>query len=384
MQKKDYYEILGVDRNSTLDEIKSQYRKLAMQYHPDRNPGDKESEEKFKEASEAYGVLSDETKRQQYDRYGFDGLRNSGYSSSYTNIDDIFSAFSDIFGGSIFDDFFGTGRRSSQRRNYVERGSDIKIRLKLTLEEIATETEKTIKLKRYVVCSSCKGSGAKSGSGYSICYNCQGAGEIRQVSRSIFGQMVNISTCPVCNGSGQVIREKCNECNGEGRIYIDDTIKVSIPPGVEQGNYLPIQGKGNIGRRGGTSGDLIVIIEENEHELFTRRGNDIIYHHLISYPIAALGATLEVPTLYGDKKITIEPGTQPGTTINIKDYGLPSLNSYHKGEQFVIINVYVPQKLDPKEKSVLKELENSPNICPRKKDSNKSKDWLGKIKDLFI
>ncbi len=384
MAKRDYYEILGVDRNASIEEIKSQYRKLAMQYHPDRNPGNKEAEEKFKEATEAYGVLIDENKRRQYDRYGHDGLRNAGYSPDFTNIDDIFSTFSDIFGGSIFDDFFGTSRRTTNRRTYVERGSDIKIRLKLSLEEIATGTEKTIKLNRYVKCNTCNGTGAKSGTGYTTCYSCHGTGEIRQVTRSIFGQMVNISTCPTCNGTGQIIKEKCPACNGEGRVQIEDTVKVTIPAGVEQGNYLPIQGKGNTGRRGGTTGDLIVIIEEKEHELFSRRGNDIIYHHLISFPTAALGGTIEVPTLYGPHKITIEPGTQPGTTISIKEHGLPNLNTYHKGDQFVIINIYVPQKLDPKEKSMLKDLENSPNICPRKKDSSKSKDWLGKIKDLFM
>jgi molecular chaperone DnaJ len=383
LAKRDYYEILGVNKGSGLDEIKTAYRKMAMQYHPDKNPDDHTAEESFKEASEAYGVLSDPDKRRQYDAYGHDGLRNNNYGS-YTNVEDIFSAFSDVFAGGIFDEFFGMGgRRSSGRRSTGERGADIKIRLPLSLEEISTGVEKTIKLKRLVKCEECNGSGAKNSSGYSTCHTCQGAGEIRQISRSIFGQMVNISTCPTCSGAGQVIREACHTCSGDGRTQAEDTVKVNIPPGVEQGNYLPVSGKGHAGRRGGSSGDLIVIIEEKEHEFLTRRGDDVIYHLLISYPQAALGAELEVPTLYGNEKLKIESGTQPGTVLSLRDKGIPHLNSYGKGSQIVYVNIFVPRKLDSNEKKTLQQLSESPNISPKKKDSGKPKDLFEKIKDIF-
>lgn len=383
MAKRDYYEVLGVSRTASLDEIKSQYRKLALQYHPDRNPGDHQAEENFKEASEAYGVLSDETKRRQYDRFGHEGLRNTGSSQQYTNVEDIFSSFSDIFSGGIFDEFFGGGRRRSSRRSSGERGSDIRIRLPLSLEEISTGVEKNLKYKRYVICNACNGSGAKAGSGMTSCHTCQGAGEIRQISRSIFGQMVNISTCPSCNGSGQIVKEACPVCGGECRLQEEDTVKANIPPGVENGNYLPVQGKGNAGKRGGGFGDLIIVIEEKDHEYFSRRGDDIIYHLLVSYPTAALGGSIDVPTLYGEEEIKIEPGTQPGTTIRLRDKGIPHLNSYGKGDQIIYVNIFVPKKLDSKEKAILKELGNSQNICPKKRDSAKPKDLFDKIKDLF-
>jgi len=383
LAKRDYYEVLGVSKGSGLDEIKTAYRKMAMQYHPDKNPGDHTAEESFKEASEAYGVLSDPDKRRQYDAYGHDGLRNNNYNT-YSNVEDIFSSFSDIFAGGIFDEIFGMGnRRSSGRRSTGERGADIKIRLPLTLEEISTGVEKTIKLKRLVKCEECNGSGAKNGSGYTTCHTCQGAGEIRQISRSIFGQMVNISTCPTCAGAGQVIREACHACSGDGRTQAEDTVKVNIPPGVEQGNYLPVSGKGHAGRRGGNSGDLIVIIEEKEHEFFSRRGDDVIYHLLISYPQAALGAELEVPTLYGTEKLKVESGTQPGTVLSLRDKGIPHLNSYGKGNQIVYVNIFVPKKLDSNEKKALQQLSESPNISPKKKDSGKPKDLFEKIKDVF-
>ena len=384
MAKRDYYEVLEVSRDASAEEIKSSYRKKAIQFHPDKNPGNSEAEENFKEASEAYEVLSDADKRARYDRFGHDGLRGGQDFRSSGSVDDIFSAFGDIFGGSIFGDFFGGGQaRGRGRRSPGEPGSDIKIRLPLTLEEIATGVEKNIKLKRMVECGECSGSGAKPGSGHATCPTCNGAGEIRQVSRSLFGQFVNIQPCPACNGAGQIIKDHCMACSGEGRVKGEDTITVKIPAGVEEGNYLPVRDKGNAGRRGGTPGDLIVIIEEKEHENFTRQGNDIIFELMISYPSAALGTEVEVPTLHGTEKIKIEAGTQPGTTIKLRDKGIPFLNSYGKGNQIVYVNVFVPKKLDSKEKALLKELEEKPNICPRKKDQKKSKDFIDKIKDLF-
>ncbi len=388
MGKRDFYEVLGVSRSATTAEIKAAYRKLALKYHPDRNPDDKEAEEKFKEATEAYEILSDPDKRSRYDRFGLDGLKRGQDFGTYSNIDDIFSAFGDIFGGSIFDDFFGGGtrRRSrSARRSVGERGGDIKIKLPLTLEEIAQGVEKTVKLKKYVVCDACGGSGAKSGSGYSACSMCGGSGEIRQVSRSVFGQFVNISTCPNCGGSGQVISEKCDVCGGEGRLQGEEKIKIQIPPGVEEGNYIPLRGKGHAGRRGGEPGDLIAIIEEKEHPYFIRRSDDVIYHLNVSFPQAALGAELTVPTLWGERKIKIEPGSQPGTVITLKNKGLPRLNYSGKGDQFVYLNVFVPVKMSPEEKAALKKLALSPNFDPNRQKAKKSeKDFFKKVKEAFL
>ncbi len=387
MSKRDYYEILGVSRNASIEEIKSAYRKLAMKYHPDRNPGNKEAEEKFKEATEAYEVLSDPEKRERYDRFGHEGLR-SGYDyHTYTSIDDIFSAFSDIFGGfgsSIFDDFFGTSTRSRRTRavSIGERGSDLKIRLTLTLEEIATGVEKTIKLKKYIPCKHCDGSGAKPGSGYKTCPNCNGTGEIRQVSRSFLGQFINISTCSNCGGSGRIIAEKCNVCMGEGRIQGEETIQIKVPAGVENGNYIPLIGKGNAGRRGGEPGDLIIVIEEKQHELFERKNDDVHYNLLISFPEAVLGTKVEVPTLYGMESLKIEPGTQPGTKIKLSGKGIPHLNQFGKGDQIVIVNIYVPDNINSKEKSLLKELLQSENIKP-KNHTKKPKDFFTRVKDAF-
>lgn len=385
MTKRDYYEVLEVQRDATQQEIKAQYRKKALQYHPDRNPENKEAEEKFKEASEAYEVLSNDDKRARYDRFGHEGL-NRGSDFAYSaNVDDIFSAFGDIFGGgSIFGDIFGSGGRRGQRRSAGEQGADIKIRMPLTLEEIAKGVEKNIKIKRFGVCEACNGTGAKAGTGHTTCPSCNGAGEIRQVSRSMFGQFVNISTCPSCQGTGQIIQETCPECGGDGRIKKDDQLTVNIPPGVENGNYMPIRGKGHAGKRGGPTGDMIVIIQEKEHEQFSRQGDDIIYELMVSYPTAALGDEIEVPTLFGTEKVRIEAGTQPGTTIRLKEKGIPHLNSYGKGNQIIYVNVFVPKKVTSKEKDLLKQLNDSPNVCPRKKDASRPKDFLDKIKELFV
>jgi molecular chaperone DnaJ len=386
MAKRDYYEILGVDRNADMNTIKGAYRKLALQYHPDRNPDNKEAEEKFKEATEAYEVLSDQSKRERYDRFGHEGVRQGQDFRTYTNIDDIFSNFGDIFGGSIFDEFFGGGsrRRSSSRRSMGERGSDIKLRFPLTLEEIARGVEKTIKIKKQVVCDTCGGSGAKEGSGYKTCSNCGGSGEIRQVSRSMFGQFVNISTCPYCNGSGKVISELCDNCSGEGRLYGEEKVKVNIPAGVESGNYLPLRGKGNAGRRGGEAGDLIVIVEEKEHPHFIRREDNIIYHLTVSFIDAALGTETEVPTLYGYEKMKIASGTQPGTMLTLHDKGIPHLNSHGKGDQFVYVNVFVPTSLTSEEKQILRKLSENKNFSPDKKAKQKEKDFFEKVKETFF
>ncbi len=391
MAKRDYYEVLGVSKSATLDEIKASYRKLALQYHPDRNPDNDEAEEKFKEAAEAYEVLRDDDKRARYDRFGHEGLRGSGGGDyqGFSSVEDIFSMFGDIFGGarggggSIFDDFFGAGRAGGRRRNPGERGSDMRIRLPLTLEEIAGDVEKPIKIKRMVACSECSGSGAKGDSGYATCPSCNGTGQLKQVSRSVFGQFVNITACANCGGSGQIIKERCPKCEGEGRLPGEDTVKVNIPAGVEEGNYLPVRGKGNAGRKGGPAGDLIVIIQEKEHEFLRRNGDDVIYELMISYPEAALGTTKEVPTLDEPEKVKIEPGTQPGSTIKLRNKGIPHLNDEGRGDEVIYVKVYVPNNLNSKEKSLLKELSESKNINPGK-ESNKSKDFFEKVKDTFF
>ena len=379
MTKKDYYEILDLQREASIDEIKSSYRKLAMQYHPDKNPGNSEAEDKFKELAEAYEVLSDPHKKQRYDQFGHAGVDSTGFHG-FDNINDIFSHFSDIFGnlgggGSIFDDFFGGGSSSRRRRAQGMQGSDLKMSLKLTLEEIADGVEKTIKVKKHKVCNECNGSGAKSDSGYASCSNCNGTGEIRQVSRSMFGQFVNVSECSNCNGEGRIIKEKCSGCGGEGRIKTDSTIKVDIPPGVSDGNYIPMRDQGNAGIRGGASGDFLVFIEEEKSEHFIRHGDDVVYELDVSFMDAALGADVVVPTLKGKAKLRIEQGTQSGKILRMKDKGIRHLNGYGRGDQLVKVNIYTPTKLSSNEKKVLRELLKSENFHPKndkKKKSDKS------------
>jgi molecular chaperone DnaJ len=370
--KRDYYEILGVDRNASIDDIKKAYRKLAMQYHPDRNPGNKEAEEKFKEATEAYEVLSDQDKRSRYDRFGHEGVKQGTDFHDWGNVNpnDIFSIFNDIFtggfGGSIFDDFFGTGTRTRSRSTSStgERGSDLRITISLTLEEIATGVEKKIKLKRQETCRSCNGSGARSGSGLVTCPTCGGSGEIRRASRTMFGQFVNVTTCSNCGGTGKIIRDPCPACGGAGRVLGESTIKIKIPAGVSDGNYLTLRGEGNAGKRGGPSGDLIVMIQEAAHKYFKREGDDVIYDLELSFPEAALGSEVEVPTLTGKAKLKIEPGIQSGKILRMREKGLPHLNSHGRGDQLVTINIFTPTRLSQKEKDLLRELSRSPNLKP--------------------
>lgn len=385
MEKKDYYELLGVDRNASLDEIKSAYRKKAMQYHPDRNPGSKEAEELFKQAAEAYEVLSDPDKRARYDRFGFDGVRGSGGSAGFNDISDIFSHFGDIFGGSsIFDDFFGNSRRSTRnnRRPIGEQGSDIKIRLPLTLGEIALGAKKKIKVNAYQQCKSCQGTGSKDGAGYTTCSQCSGSGEIRQVTRTFLGQIVNVTSCPACRGSGQVVKEKCPKCNGDGRIEGENTVELEVPPGVEANQYIILENQGNAGRRGGPNGDLIVIFEEKPHPFFKRNGNDILFQLKIPFTSAALGADVEIPTIEGSKKITIPPGTQPNEQIVIENEGIPYLNKKKKGNLIANVNIIVPKKLNSKEKELLHQLAESEHFSTT--NSKKNKDFFEKVKDTFL
>jgi molecular chaperone DnaJ len=389
LTKRDYYEILGISKSATLEEIKKSYRKLAMQYHPDRNPGNKEAEEKFKEASEAYEVLSHPDKRARYDRFGHQGVRDTGFYG-FDNVEDIFSAFGDIFsgigGGSIFDEIFGGPRRrqGEQRTRGIE-GSDLKITLKLTLEEIADGAEKTLKVKKFVRCSNCSGSGAKEGSSLVDCSTCGGTGEIRHVSRSIFGQFINVTTCATCGGEGKVIRDKCARCSGEGRIKADSTIKVNIPAGVSRGNYIPLNGQGNAGIRGGRAGDLIVVIDEALHKYFEREGDDIIYNLTISIPEAVLGTETQIPVLNGSVNLKIEPGTHSGKILRLRDKGIKHLNRSGRGDLLVVVRIYVPSKLNSKEKEIFEELQGSENLKPKKekKNDDRNRSFFNKVKDTF-
>lgn len=379
--KRDFYEILGVPRNASPEEIKKAYRKLALQYHPDRNPNNKEAEDKFKEAAEAYEALGDPTKRQRFDQYGHEGMRGTDFHS-YTDINDIFSNFGDIFGGSIFDDVLSGGRQQ-RRRASGQAGSDLRVQLKLTLEEIATGVEKKIKIKKSKTCHTCSGSGAKPGSAKTTCPHCGGTGELRQVSRSMFGQFVNITTCLHCGGEGQIIRDQCPTCSGEGRESGETTVKVNVPAGVSEGNYIAMQGQGNAGRRGGPAGDIIVEFQELRHEHFVRNGDDIIYNALISFPEAVMGGDIEVPTLTGRSRVKIEPGTMPGKILRMKEKGIQHLNSHGKGDQLIRVQVWVPTKLNAREKELLKELSSSEHIVPSEEEKNANKSFFEKVRNAF-
>lgn len=388
MAKQDFYQVLGVSRGATSEEIKKAYRKLALQYHPDRNPGNKQAEEKFKEAAEAYEVLGDQAKRQRYDQYGHEGIRGTDFRP-FTDVNDIFSTFSDIFGGgaggSIFDDMFGSQGRTRSRGGAGSAGSDLKIRLKLPLEEIASGIEKKLKIKKWKRCDTCGGTGARSTGSMATCPVCNGSGEIRQVSRSVFGQFVNIATCQNCGGEGKVIKEPCQTCHGDGRVQGEATIKVQIPAGVSEGNYIPLRGEGNVGKRGGPAGDIIVVIEEEPHPVFTRNGDDVVLDLLVSFPEAAIGGDIEVPTLTGRARLRIDPGTQSGRILRMRDKGIPHLNSFGRGDQLVRVNVWVPTSLNPGEKQALKELADSENFHPREGDrsANSEKSFFGRMKKAF-
>jgi molecular chaperone DnaJ len=365
MAKRDYYEVLGINRSATKEEIKKAYRKLAMQYHPDRNPGDNSAEEKFKEAAEAYEILSHDDKRNNYDRFGHEGVRGSGFGAEgFSSVNDIFSHFSDIFGGSsIFDDFFGGSQRGrSRRRGPGVPGSDLRVALKLTLEEIATGVSKKIKIRKQVKCNDCNGTGAQAGTSLKTCPVCNGAGEVKTVSRSVFGQFVNIQACNNCQGEGQVVDSPCKTCSGDGRVEAEATIKIDVPSGVEEGMSMTMRGEGNAGKRGGHAGDIIVIFQETAHENFIREKDDVIYNLFITFPQAALGDEVQVPTLTGKAMLKIDSGTQPGKMLKMKGKGIKHLNYSGSGDQIVRVNVAVPHKLNSKEKDLIKQLSNMPNI----------------------
>ncbi|MDB5251982.1 MAG: molecular chaperone DnaJ [Flaviaesturariibacter sp.] len=386
MAKRDYYEILGVSKGAAADEIKKAYRKVAMQYHPDRNPGDKSAEEKFKEAAEAYEVLSDQDKRGQYDRFGHAGVSGaSGRGPSGQNMEDIFSQFGDIFGEDIFGSFFGGqrggGGGGGQRRARGTRGSNLRIKLKLNFEEIAKGVTKNIKVKKYVSCQTCAGSGAKDKGSVQTCSTCGGSGQVRKVTSTFLGQMQTVTTCPGCNGEGSTITAKCGNCKGDGRVYGEEMVNIDIPAGVQEGMQLNLSGKGNAGERGGAPGDLVILIEEEAHKELVREGLNVAYELHLSFPEAAFGTSVEVPTIDGRAKIKIPAGTQSGKVFRLKGKGFPAVQSYEKGDQLVQVNIWTPQNLSSEERAVLEKLSNSPNFRPAPEKSQKS--FFDKMREMF-
>jgi len=384
--KRDYYEILGVAKGASADEIKKAYRKVAMQYHPDRNPGDKAAEEKFKEAAEAYEILSDADKRAQYDRYGHAGVGNAargggGYGGGM-NMDDIFSQFGDIFGDDLFGSFFGGQQRGrAGQRSRGVRGSNLRVKLKLTYEEIAKGVTKNIKVKKYVTCATCSGSGAKDKGSIQTCQTCGGSGQVRKVQSTFLGQMQTVTTCPTCNGEGTTVTAKCGTCKGEGRVYAEETVSIDIPAGVQEGMQLNIAGRGNAGERGGAPGDLIILIEEETHKELQREGLNVAYELHLSFPDAVFGTQAEVPTIDGRAKIKIPAGTQSGKIFRLKGKGFPAVNSYDKGDQLIHVSVWTPQHLTPEEKAALEKLGQSSNFKPQP-DKN-DKGFFDKIREMF-
>ena len=353
----DYYDILGVDRNASKEEMKRAYRKIAIKYHPDKNPGDKVAEEKFKEAAEAYSVLSDSEKKAKYDQFGKDGLKGGfGGGGAGMDMNDIFSHFSDIFGNSSgfgnFSDIFG--RRSTGRNSqYNNSGSNLRIRMKLTLEEINSGIKKKVNIKHMVACDSCNG---KGGLNTKTCPHCHGTGEVRERVSSLFGQMINVRTCNVCQGEGIIIKDKCRKCNGDGRVMAKEQIEINVPAGVASGHYITIHGKGNAGIRGGMSGDLLVMFEEIPHHLFTRNDSDIYLTANISWPLAVLGGKITLPTISGNVSTELKAGIQSGKYLRLKNKGLPNLNTHNKGDQIVKIQVKTPTNLQSDEKKLISEL----------------------------
>lgn len=380
MTNRDYYEVLGVGRNASAEEIKKAYRKAALQYHPDKNPGNSDAEDKFKEAAEAYEVLSDPQKRSRYDQFGHAGV--SGAGAAGMNMDDIFQNFGDIFGDTIFENFFGRGGPRTQRARGV-RGTNIRIKVKLSLKEIAEGVHKTIKVKKYNTCDTCEGSGAKDASSVSTCKTCKGSGYVRRVQNTILGQMSTTTTCPVCHGSGQQVTANCPKCHGEGRIYGEDTVDFDIPAGVTEGIELSMNGKGNAGEKGGPAGDLLISVEEVPHEELRREGNHVVYNLFISIPDAALGTQIEVPTIEGKARIRIPEGTQGGHILRLKGKGIPSLNGYGKGDEIVHVNVWIPKKLSNEEKKLLTRLQESKNFKPDPDETKKEKGFFDKVRDMF-
>ncbi len=385
MEKRDYYEVLGVAKTATPEELKKAYRKLAIKYHPDKNPGDKEAEEKFKEAAEAYDVLSNPEKRQKYDQFGhnmgpqgFPGGAGGFYSSGGMSMDDIFSAFGDIFGGSF--DMGGFASAGGRPRKRQRRGDDLRITLKLTLEEIATGVSKTLKLKAFAKDDHCNGTGAKDGTSFKTCPTCQGTGTVRRAQQTMFGIRESAAVCPECNGEGKIIDEKCHFCNGTGVEHREQTVSFNIPAGVSDGMTLTLKGKGNAPMHGGVNGDLLVVIEEIKHPELIRDGNDVIYNLMLDIPTATLGGSVEVPTIGGRARLKIAPGTQPGKILRLRGKGLPSTDGYGKGDELINVMVYIPEHLTPEQTAVMEQLRDKPEM---QASDEEKKRIFSKLRHIF-
>lgn len=390
-EKRDYYEVLGVAKNATADEIKKAYRKMAIKYHPDKNPGDKAAEEKFKEAAEAYDVLSDADKRAKYDQFGhsmgpqgFGGGGAGGYySSGGMSMEDIFAHFGDIFGGRMggFGDAFGGfGGGGAQPRQHVNKGTDLRITVKVTLKDIMNGVDKKLKIPRLVACPHCKGTGAKDGTAFHTCQRCHGTGYISRVQQTMFGPAQTESVCPECNGEGKVISEDCSYCNGTGVEKKEEIVSFHIPAGVEDGITLTMRGQGNAPRHGGVNGDLLIVIQEEKDTELIRDGNDLIYNLMLDFPTAALGGSAEVPTVEGRARLKIAPGTQPGKVLRLRGKGLPQMNSSVKGDLLVNVMVYVPESLTDAEKAAIESLKDTPNIVPTE---STSKRIFSRLRHIF-
>ena len=381
MSKRDYYEVLGVPKNAEQDAIKKAYRKVAIKYHPDKNPDDKSAEDKFKEAAEAYEVLSDADKRARYDRFGHAGVSGNagGFGGRSMNVEDIFEHFGDIFGdsGSPFESFFG-GRRASSTG---QRGSNLRIKVGLTLEEVSTGISKKIKVKKQSSCDTCGGSGAKDAKSVNTCQTCRGSGYVRQVKSTFLGQMQTTTTCPTCRGTGKMVTAHCPKCKGDGRQYTEETIDIEIPAGVGEGMQLSMRGKGNAGKAGGPAGDLLIVIEEIDHPDFIRDGNNVIYDLFINFADAALGTSVQVPTLQSKVKIKVPPGTQAGKIFRLKGKGLPEVQGYGKGDLLINVNIWTPKSLNPEEKELLEKMRTLPNFQPSPDKSEKG--FFERMKDFF-
>lgn len=382
MGKRDYYEILGVSKSASPEEIKKAYRKIAIKFHPDKNPDDPSAEDKFKEAAEAYEVLSNAEKKQRYDRFGHQGMNGGGFSGGGMNMEDIFSQFGDIFGGggSPFESFFGgggSGGGQSRRR----KGSNLRIKLKLNLEEIAEGVEKKIKVKRHVTCGTCNGNGAKNGTSLQTCTMCGGNGQVRKVVNTMLGQMVSSSTCPNCRGEGKIVTDTCQSCKGDGRVMEEEVIPIKIPAGVSEGMQLSMSGKGNVPVRGGVPGDLLIVIEEEEHEVLKREGNNVVYDLYISFVDASLGTSVEVPTIGGVVKIKIDPATQSGKILRLRGKGIQDINGYNRGDQLIHVNIWTPKQLTKEERETLESLRDSENFIPN--PGKNEKGFFDKMKEFF-
>lgn len=379
MAKRDYYDILGVSKGASPEEIKKAYRKVAIKFHPDKNPDDPTAEDKFKEAAEAYEVLSNPDKKARYDQFGHQGVNGGGFGGGGMNMEDIFSHFGDIFGGggSPFESFFSSGRSGRSTR----KGSNLRIKLKLTLDEVANGVEKKIKVKRHVTCNTCGGNGAKNSASLQSCKHCNGTGQIRKVVNTMLGQMVSANTCPVCQGEGKIVTDKCATCEGEGRVLQEEVINIRVPAGVSEGMQLSMSGKGNVPPRGGIPGDLLIVIEEEEDQLLKRDGQNIIYDLYLNFVDAALGTTVEVPSIDGKVKIKIDAGTQSGKILRLRGKGIKDINGYGKGDQLIYINIWTPKTLTKEEKEILEKLRSSTNFTPN--PGKDEKGFFEKVKEFF-